>query len=295
MNTDTFRFFPAEQNLFPFPFLVLAPANGFPPESYVPALRPLLGKIPLYAHRPRPFWDPDPAHLSGWGTLVEDLLRALAAEKLEGGIGVGHSMGAVTMVEAARRRPGLFRALILVDPTVPPPWKLALMGLLRRLGKEPRKNLIARTLKRKTTWGSLDEARAFFASKPLFAAWPPDVLEGYLRGMVRETPGKKAELTYAPAVEAQIYRTIPSGTWLRWMGLRRTWKGKLFLLCGEKSEYFPLGSFLCFRLFFPDALSRRLKGAGHLVPQEKPGETGEFLLWCLSKISQKKPLCEKFH
>jgi pimeloyl-ACP methyl ester carboxylesterase len=121
-----------------------------------------------------------------------------------GGVGVGHSMGGTALVMAELLFPGTFASLVLIEPVIlPPPFapqdhSLSEMALKRRRG-----------------FASLDEARSNYTSKPPFATWHPDAIEGYLEGGFRaEAAG--VTLACVPEDEAAIYRMASAhGVWDR--------------------------------------------------------------------------------
>lgn len=264
------------------PWLHLAIANGFPPECYAECLAPLRVPLRVLALRPRPFFHPDPSKLRDWSLLVEDLASDLSSLGFAGGVGLGHSLGGVLTLEAALRRPGLFRALALVDPTLLPPATLRWIRLLRLLGLRGRRRLVQGALRRRQEWSSAKEAFAYFRSRPLFARWSDGMVRAYVEGLTGPAEGGGVRLRYSPKWEARIYETVPTNVWDRLQRLRGSGLPVL-LVRGERSDTFPRESEAAFRRILPEAEIRVVPGAGHLVPQEEPAAVGGILLEFLRK------------
>ena len=62
-----------------------------------------------------------PAPPIPWTLFAQDVLSVARHFGLRGVIGVGHSMGGHSLVSAAIHNPGIFSALVLVDPVIFPP------------------------------------------------------------------------------------------------------------------------------------------------------------------------------
>src|ERR1041384_8108221 len=106
------------------PLVHLAPANGFPPETYTSALEPLLPHHRVVSLPPRAMWSeagPRPDQRGGWAPLAEVLLGGMRRHELPPVVPVGHSFGGVASLLAAVREPARFRSLALLDPTILPP------------------------------------------------------------------------------------------------------------------------------------------------------------------------------
>jgi pimeloyl-ACP methyl ester carboxylesterase len=76
----------------------VAPANGFPPHSYRPAVEPLLPDHRVVSLPPRALWPEagaPPAAPGSWTTLADDLLAGIRAHDLPPLIAVGHSFGGI--------------------------------------------------------------------------------------------------------------------------------------------------------------------------------------------------------
>lgn len=186
-----------------------------------------------------------------WEVFAESVLEMTEP----GGIGVGHSMGAAALAMAELADPGRFRFLLLIEPIVFP-------GPHRR--EEHPLSQVA--TKRKESFPTRDAARDNFASRPAFADWHPDAIDGYVAcGLTGEGP---VELACHPRVEAEVYRGSREHATFERLGEIET---PGLVLCGEDSDTISaeLAREQAKRLgtggveFVP--------ATGHFLPMERPG------------------------
>jgi pimeloyl-ACP methyl ester carboxylesterase len=260
------------------PLVNLACANGFLPQVYVRALQPLFGEYHVVSLYARPMWDNcPPESLIAWPQLGDDLLAGLEPLTDQPAVGIGHSSGGIATLYAAIKRPERFSRLVLLDPTLLPPYALRYIHLLRLLGRGDRLLLVQGALRRRRAWDSTEAAFASFRQKSLFKRWPDDVLRAYVESMT--TPDNesdsngKVHLTYSPEWEAQIYRTIDLSVWK----LPAKITHPTLLIRGELSDTFTETSERLFRKLNPHVQIVTVRGAGHLVPQEQPGQVGKLI------------------
>ncbi|MEM6528262.1 MAG: alpha/beta hydrolase, partial [Chloroflexota bacterium] len=151
----------------------MALANGFPPQVYQPLLQPLAEQYNVVSLPPRPMWTdpPAPDTLDTWEDTAVDLIKGLRLYHLKDVIGIGHSLGGVATMIAATRNPGLFRGIVLLDPTVFPPRMLWMLKAMRLMGLEGRMPLVRRALNRRAHFADGQEAFKYWRGKKLFADW----------------------------------------------------------------------------------------------------------------------------
>jgi pimeloyl-ACP methyl ester carboxylesterase len=114
-------------------------------------------------------------------------------------LGVGHSFGGTLTMAAAAARPGRYERAILIDPVVLP--RPALASQRGGGGENP---MAERARKRRHHWVSRDEARRFFADKPLFAHWTDRALGIYVDEGLADVPDG-VELKCPGRVEGAIF------------------------------------------------------------------------------------------
>jgi pimeloyl-ACP methyl ester carboxylesterase len=268
----------------------LAYANGFPPETYTVALRPLFEHYHVVSLHARPLWgDCEPESLTNWAQFGDDLLAGLDTLTPNPVIGIGHSVGAIATLYAAAKHPDRFSRLVLLDPTLLSPPIVTIIFVLRLLGREPRFRLAEGALRRRRTWDSVDAAYDYFRSKRLFVRWPDRVLRNYAESITTPGDDGQVHLNYSPEWEARIYNTIATDVW----GLLRRVRLPMLVIRGAESEPFTPLSLLTFRLIKPSVPVITLREAGHLLPQEQPEAVGKLIGEFLARNPPAKSASEK--
>jgi pimeloyl-ACP methyl ester carboxylesterase len=128
-----------------------------------------------------------------WRILGRDLAAVAEHLDLRDAIGIGHSSGGYSTVQAAALRPRTYRALLLIDPTIYP----------QEFYGTPAPDS-SFTLRRRNLWASADEMFERFKARPPFASWRPEILRDYCDYGVLPRNGEYV-LACPPAVEASIY------------------------------------------------------------------------------------------
>jgi len=253
------------------PVVHLAHANGFPPGTYRPLVETLIERYHVVALASRPLWPGSrPESAPDWHPLADDLIRGLDNLGLSGIVGVGHSLGGVLTMWAAVRRPDLFRAVVLIDPVILPLARLWAVRLLRALRIERRLPLVQGALHRRRVWPSRRACYEHYRAKPFFAAWPEASLWAYVEAGTRERADGQVELVYPPEWEAHVFATVPTDAWQAVPRLRTP----ALVVRGEHSATFRAECLARVERLLPHARVAVIPGAGHLVPLERPGETG---------------------
>lgn len=256
------------------PAIHLAPANGFPPQTYRRFAAALASHFHVFSLLPRPLWPgSDPRSAPTWRPLATDLVRGLQAVGLHGIAGVGHSIGGVLTLWAALERPDLFRAVVLVDPVILPPGWLRTLRFLRALHLADRQPLVQAALHRRRVFAGRAECYDHYRTKPLFVRWPDDILHDYVDAGTRERPDGSVELVYPPEWEAHIFATTPTQIWRDVPKL----KTPALVLRGELSETFRLEAQSRMARLLPAVRFVTIGGAGHLLPMEKPEQTAHAI------------------
>jgi pimeloyl-ACP methyl ester carboxylesterase len=151
--------------------------------------------------------DPRYPPTEGWPHLVEQLLDFLQESFSDPVYGVGHSLGGYLNYLAAVRRPELFKAIVLLDAPIIGPVRGTMLGATKRLGIVDRVTPAGATRDRRSTWRTREEAKQHFRSRKLFRNFTAQCLDDYVsNGLVRN---HELHLKIDPAIEYQIYRTIP--------------------------------------------------------------------------------------
>jgi pimeloyl-ACP methyl ester carboxylesterase len=263
----------------------LAPANGFPPDTYLPALAPVFPSHRVVSLPPRAMWPgigAAPPEPESWVSLGEDLLAGMRLHRLPPVIGIGHSFGAVASILAAVREPARFRALALLDPTILPPPMMDAFREQRRKGEILSRPLVQAARKRRDRFATAAEAFEYWRGKPLFHDWPDTALHDYVRAMLRPDQGGGFGLAWRREWEAHYYESFFPDSWAEVGKLDP--KLPMLVVGGAVSDTFLPESAALMRELLPHATHVTLPGRGHLFPQAAPGETGKILRGWLASL-----------
>lgn len=246
------------------PALILMHATGFLPWLWHPIARELAPSYRVIApyfcdHREV---EPEEGGLS-WMRIAEDLAVFCSRLGIERPGLVGHSMGAtvLTLANAAFDLDAM--GIILIEPIFLPQdfYKIRL-----KVEEHP---LASKSIRRRSTWESREEALAYLRSKPLFRAWDSEMLDLYLRYGMREGDSGGLALACSPKQEASLF--MGGMLFDPWPLIPKV-SCPVLVLEGEMSEnreYIDLRKAVA---SMKNADYRLIEGAGHLIPMEKPGE-----------------------
>jgi pimeloyl-ACP methyl ester carboxylesterase len=148
--------------------------------------------------------DPRYPPTEGWPHLVEQWIDSIE----EPVYGVGHSLGGYLNYLAAVRRPELFRGIVLLDAPIIGPVRGTMLGATKRLGIVDRVTPAGATRERRSTWETREQAREHFRTRRLFRHFTEACLDDYVNHGLAQKEGL-LRLKIDPAIEYQIYRTIP--------------------------------------------------------------------------------------
>lgn len=254
-------------------------ANGYPPECYEQLLDLLKTEYHVFGMLLRPLWgDAQPDEIRDWVPFSDDLLRfldsaPLSAEKV---IGVGHSIGAMVTLRAALREPGKFKALVLIDPVLLVPRRLALWNVIRALGLgKVLRPEIAGALKRRRTFDNLGKVFRGYRNRNVFRYMSDESLRIYIEGMTRPTSDGRFELVFSRDWEARIYFTGLRDFDI-WRDLPKLEVPVLFIR-GAESDTFLEAAARLVKLKQPRARIEALPNSTHLLPLEYPKEVFDIM------------------
>lgn len=219
--------------------------------------------------------DPRYPPSEGWPHLVEQLIASID----EPVYGVGHSLGGYLNYLAAVQRPDLFRGIVLLDAPIIGPFRGTMLGAVKRLGIVDRVTPAGATRDRRSTWPTREEAKAHFRSRPLFRNFAEECLDDYVKhGLLHE---HEFRLKIDPAIEYQIYRTIPHDMMRHLPKLRVP----AVFIGGERSDVVRRVRLAGMK---PKFRLRRVPG-GHLFPFERPREAARSIAQALGELSAAPP------
>lgn len=143
--------------------------------------------------------------ITDWRLLSGDVAEFLAQAGISGAVGIGHSMGAHTLLQVAADRPEAFSRLVLFDPVIlAPDYYSATETLFTAENPHP-------AIRRKRDFPSADAMIERFATRDPYDLFDARVFEDYCRhGLVPAPSGEGLELACAPEVEASVYASSRS-------------------------------------------------------------------------------------
>jgi pimeloyl-ACP methyl ester carboxylesterase len=188
------------------PLLHFSHGNGFPAATYRQFFDHLrtdfdVRAVDMHGH------DPAFPVSDGWPGLVDELIARLESYG-EPTILVGHSLGGMLSMMAAKQRPELVRCVVMLDSPVVAGWRALLWRLAKLQGWGDRFSPARASVRRRMLWPSAAAAHRHFATKPMFAAWAPGVLADYLQAGL-EPHAEGVRLRFSREIETEIYRGLP--------------------------------------------------------------------------------------
>ncbi len=274
------------------PVLHFSHPNAYTPGSFRRFLSLLAERYHVIGARHRPLWYlspgapavPDPETFDDWNLIADDLLRFLDQERLEGIIGVGHSLGAVATMKAALREPERFRALALIEPVfLPPPVLEAARANPQAAAERP---FVLAALRRRDRWPNRQAAFDRFREKPVFAGFPDETLGDYVNeGLHADPDTGEVALSFPRAWEAAFYAHPPLDVW---DDIPRLSLPTLAVRGLESDTLFP-NAWAMWQTLQPSATFVEMSGVGHMLTLEAPEDTaGVVLHWLEDQQRQMK-------
>ena len=180
-------------------------ANGFPVETYNDLLNNLEGQVvsPI-----RILGEGIQTVDEGYEDFVDEVIEHASKTKGEG-VAIGHSFGATLSLLAEARQPGLFKTVILLDPPLFSRTKMIIVNILRRLGLDYLVTPAKKSMKRRESFKSREEAMEYFSSKALFRDVTKSTIELYVKYGLEEIGGEY-RLVISRERETDIYLNFPT-------------------------------------------------------------------------------------
>lgn len=140
--------------------------------------------------------------ITHWRDVSRDVCEWMDLAEITGAVGVGHSMGAHTLLQSAHDRPDAFSRLVLFDPVILPPEYYTADD--NPMAPHP-------TARRKRDFASVEEMMERFETRDPYKLFDRRVFEDYCRfGLLPRDDGDGFELACAPEVEASVYESSRS-------------------------------------------------------------------------------------
>ncbi len=142
--------------------------------------------------------------IDDWRAMSDDVNAFLDQLNIRRAVGVGHSMGAHTLLQCASEQPDAFSRLILFDPVILAPEYYA----ERASGAAPEAPHPA--IRRKRDFASPEAMMERFAPRDPYSLFNPRVFEDYCRHGLRAADGGGFVLACSPEMEASVYGSARS-------------------------------------------------------------------------------------
>lgn len=190
-----------------------------------------------------------------WWNIASDIVELTSSTAPA--IGVGHSAGGAALLMAELLSPGLFAALVLVEPIVfPPPY-----------GRFPDNPMSNAARRRRDRFASRQAAFDNWRRKPAFAAWEDRSLWAYVDGGLRRD-GEDLVLKCSRESEAETFMAATEHK--AWDRLGEV-QAECLLIAGEHSTTHQEPFLRQMAERIPRADYRIIPDSSHMVSMEKPG------------------------
>lgn len=259
------------------PMIHFLSGNGFCGGVYWPMLRQFLPDYGLFTHDIEAQGDSDaPKDFSGVRAVLHRIPQVMADQKLLTGklIGIGHSFGGALTLRVAAENPGLFKALVLLDPIVLPPQAFIGLKLMSLIGRHP---LSRPTRRRRDTWPSREAVVESLRGRGAFKNWTEEALQCFAQYAIHEVSGE-FRLACPKEIEAQIFENPV----YPWSAFRKVRVPILFLRGATSYDFFPWAERLA-RRANPAIVFQQLPG-WHCFMQEDPAAASRAIRTFLQKL-----------
>eukprot|EP00042_Codosiga_hollandica_P029640 m.165721 g.165721 ORF g.165721 m.165721 type:complete len:351 (-) comp53124_c0_seq7:102-1154(-) len=212
-------------------------------------------------------WDelvPAPAHSHS----LPQSQQSLGASQV---IGIGHSMGGGTLLNAELKHPGTFSELVLYEPITFMPNEVITLSQYQKVESK----LTKATKSRRESFPNTEDFEQYLSTRPAFSRWDARVRHAYAQfGLTPSQSRTDWTLKCRPSFESVIYSTMVD----IWEQLP-TISAKAHFLAGEHtSEPPPLAPACSLQAHMSrTATFTKVMGAGHFGPMEQPSWLGRFL------------------
>lgn len=255
------------------------PGSGFTFGCYRQMWAQLSPTLSLTGMDPRPTWPgigPPPADHS-WDIYLDDLIAFLDSLNASPVIGIGHSLGAITTIRAAARRPDLFSALILLEPALyPASW--IRIGSMVPWRYKPLHPQVSGALSRQDTWESRQAAFDILKEKKVFSRLSPEAMRDYVDYALSKNDDGHCRLKFRKDWEARIYAEPP----MFWDDFQRVTHPVLGIK-GKNTIWFLSRQWKKWKKMRPADTHHYIDGT-HLLPLERPNETAAIINDWLKRV-----------
>ena len=180
-------------------------ANGFLPNAYASLLNELNSVVTIKNHLLLDIFKKQKnLNLKNWIPFHDNFIESI---KTKNNIGIGHSIGGNIILRSSITNPKLFKAIILLDPTLFVPKIIFFWKLFKYLGLQNKIHpWLTSTLNRKMVYENKAEVFKSYRKKPVFSKIDDKNLHIYIDSIVKKSD-EKYIINYSKDYEYQIYKT----------------------------------------------------------------------------------------
>lgn len=245
-----------------------AHSNGFPANTYNKMLQQLESKDnkviykEMYAH--------DPKYPVGcnWVKVADELIEYIESQTNEPVIGVGHSFGGTITLNAAFKKPELFKAIILLDPVILNGLQSFFIPILNVLNLSQYITPGNKTKERKQQWTSKTDAKSYFQNKKFFQSFDKECLDAYVEHGLVPSENGGVQLKFQVEQEVAIFCNMPHH-FDKHAGKLKNLPG--LIISGSKTDVSKPD--IMKRLVKQQKFEHKILEGGHMFPLENPIKT----------------------
>ena len=260
------------------PTLHWAHGTGFHARVYLPILNALSEHMNVMAWDARGHGEseetPQLHQFKNWEVYYRDMQQLL--EHTAGKVWLaGHSLGGATSMAVASRMPEKVHGVLAVDPVIFSR-KLGIMfGLLKAFGRGHKMYMSQNASRRRSEFGSKQNAYENFRSKKAFDAWPDDWLRLYV-DYGFEDQGDKVVLSCRPEWEAKSFAVSEHNPHRFMKSLDQNVVFKVLVAERESTFFDQSRSYL--RRRCPQSTIEVVPNSTHFLPVEHPEKVVGWIL-----------------
>ncbi|WP_373291599.1 alpha/beta fold hydrolase [Bradyrhizobium guangdongense] len=257
------------------PPALLVHGTGFVADVWDEVARDLASTYTVYALDRRGHGASHKPGAYHFADYADDICRVIDALDLRDVYGIGHSAGATDLLLAAKLRPGYFRRLFVMEPTVMNP----------RAERNPSAGLseqslsrVQSALRRQAEFDSRDAVFERYRVAPAFADWTDASLWAYVRHGFTPLDNGRVRLCCTPEIESAMLHPIYEAMEQVYIGDARgnpfAWLREIAcpVMVTTAETSWPIYKEMASRAMalIPQARALAFEGAGHCVAQEAP-------------------------
>lgn len=259
------------------PQIVFSPANGIPWQSYQCFFQQFNNQFCFSGIDSRGAWPQQiqPPKKFSWHQYADDLITFIEATHTQPVIGMGHSLGGVIVLLAAKKKPELFSKLVAIDPaSLPSAYLDFFFHKMPQWAAFKMVPWMKRTHHRQQLWESRQAFYENYRNHRTYKRFTDQALHDYAQYGLRKTESGKFKLVFNPHWESLNFRRVM----FLWKALKGVEHSTL-LLRAEHSQLYSQQQFDHNNQKLTNNIEPQvIDGAHHLVTHEQPEKVSKQIL-----------------